>query len=74
MKIYRQIAYRLRIQRGPGNPDKVSERPRASRGKYLDSDEQPTLIEFDEFDRADIPGLLALGAIVPWEVADGEAG
>ncbi len=68
---YRQIAHRLRIQRGPGRPDKVSERPReGSRekgwGKFLDSEDHPTLITFDEHDQADIAGLLRLGAIVPY--------
>jgi len=75
---YRQMAHRLRIQRGPGRPDRVSERPRKGNrsfgwGEYADSDEQPTLITFDEHDRVDVPALLAIGAIVPWqEVTSGE--
>lgn len=71
-QVYRQLAHRLRIQRGPGNPDKVSERPRkGSRergwGDYLDSEQNPTLIEFDDLDRVDIDALLRTGAIVPYE-------
>lgn len=66
--VYRQIAHRLRIDRGPGRPDKVSERPRAGRQgdwrEFLDSDEAPTLIEFDEFDRVDVAALLRQGSIV----------
>lgn len=76
---YRQLSHRLRIQRGPGRPDKVLERPReGSRergwGRYLDSDEKPTLITFDEYDQVDIAQLLRSGAIVPWEevTTDGE--
>lgn len=69
-KPFRQFSRRLRIQRGPGKPDKVSERPvqELSDGsiRYLDSDEAPTLITFDEHDQVDIPSLLSIGAIVPW--------
>lgn len=69
---YRQIVHRLRIQRGPGQPDKVSERPReGSRdrgwGKYRDSDDAPTLITFDKHDRVNVEKLLRIGAIVPYE-------
>lgn len=68
---YRQIAHKLRIQRGPGNPHRESFRPReGSRergwGKFLDSDEAPTLIEFDALDQVDVPALLAQGAIVEY--------
>lgn len=85
MNIYRQVAHRLRINRGPGRPDKVSERPRAGRRgdwrEFLDSDEAPTLIAFDEYDQVNIPALLAQGAIAPHtpprraarRQADGEA-
>lgn len=79
MTVYRQIAHRLRINRGPGHPDKVSERPRAGArdrgwGAFLDSDESPTLIEFDELDQVDVPGLLRLGAIVPHPPKGGRRG
>ena len=67
---YRQISRKLRIQRGPGRPDKVSERPsrenKAGVRVYLDSDEAPTLIEFDEFDIVDIDQMLRIGAIAAW--------
>lgn len=70
-KPFRQIAHKLRIHRA-GQPDKIGERPRkGSRdqgwGDYLDSDQEPTLITFDEFDRVDIGALLRSGAIVAWE-------
>ena len=69
--IYRQVTHKLRMQRGPGRPDKNSERPReGSRaegwGRFLDTDAAPTLITFDEYDQVDIDALLRLGAIVPW--------
>lgn len=69
---YRQIVHRLRLNRGKGRADKVSERPReGSRengwGRYLDSDDNPTLIEFDEYDQIDVGHALRIGAIVPWE-------
>ena len=64
--VYRQIAHRLRIQRGPGRPDKVSERPRKDkRGPFLDGND-PTLIEIEEGDRVDVGFLLRTGALEPW--------
>lgn len=63
---YRQIAEKLRIQRGVGRPDKVSTRPRdKTSGRYLDAD-NPTLIELDQWDQVDMPSLLADGAIEPY--------
>ena len=63
-QVYRQIAHRLRVQRGPGRPDLVSERPRhKDSGRVLDSDEKPTLISFDEYCLIDLDGLVRLGAI-----------
>lgn len=69
--IYRQFSHRLRIQRGTGRPDKVSERPRQGSkergwGDYLDSDDAPTLIEFDALDQVDVRQLLKTGAIVAY--------
>ena len=62
-RTYVQIAHRLRIQRGPGKPDNVSERPREQKtGRYTDSD-APTLITFHRGDLADVESLLANGAI-----------
>lgn len=66
---FRQVSHRLRIQRGPGRTDKVSERPRVGSrergwGDYRDG--APTLITFDEHDRVDVEDLLRIGAIVPW--------
>ena len=68
---FRQVTHRLRIQRGPGNPDRVSERPReGSRergwGAYLDTD-NPTLVTFDALDQVDVGSLLGIGAIMPHE-------
>lgn len=65
---YRQVAMRLRVQRGPGNPDLVSERPHTKDAEgnpiYQDEDE-PTLITFDVDCQVDIEKLLKQGAIVP---------
>lgn len=71
-KTYRQLSHKLRIQRGPGRPDKVSARPRmGSRedgwGEFTDSDKEPTLITFDEYDQVNIPSLLAQGSLVEWK-------
>ncbi len=70
MAIYRQIAHRLRIHRAEGG-ERVSERPReGSRekgwGKFLDSDDAPTLVELDEGDQVDVTALLRSGAIQPY--------
>lgn len=70
MSKYVQIARKLRVQRGPGRPDLVSERPGkwVGRGgdneRYVFSDtESPTLIEFDEHCRVDVASMLAKGSI-----------
>lgn len=65
---YVQISRKLRIQRGPGVADLVSERPSDPRTKRLldDPANAPTLITLTEGDLADVPSLLALGAIVPY--------
>lgn len=66
---YVQLTRRLRVQRGPGHPDLVSERPLKlnARGEfkaYLDDpDSGPTLVEFDELCQVDIPALLRSGAL-----------
>lgn len=84
---YRQIAHRLRIHDATG-ASRDSERPRAgTRGNwrhYLDSDDEPTLLELREGDRVDIESLMRAGAIVPYQppkrraprkgAADGEVG
>lgn len=64
--VYRQVAHRLRIQGAPGKPDRISERPRhkASR-RFLDSDEDPTLVKLREGDPVDVDFLLGIGAIEP---------
>ena len=59
---YRQITYKLRVQRGPGRPDLVSERPRNKKGEYTD-DKKPKLVSFDEHCRVDVERLLRIGAI-----------
>ncbi len=62
---YWQLSHRLRIARGPGVPDRVSERPRdRDSGRYLDY-ESPTVVEFEVGDLVDVPSLLAIGAIAP---------
>ncbi len=65
---YIQLAPRLRIQRGAGKADLVSERPhkRDKHGNVAFSDDpekKPTLVEFDEHCQVDIPALLRIGAI-----------
>ena len=51
-KTYRQITYKLRVSRGLGKPDLVSARPskKDKQGNriFTDSDENPTLVTFDE--------------------------
>lgn len=68
---YRQISKRLRIQRGPGNPDKVNERPmktnRDGTDRWFDSVDKPTVVVFDEFDQVDVPFLLSIGALAEIE-------
>mgnify|MGYP001577541094 CR=1 FL=1 len=64
---YIQLVHRLRIHRGPGKADKVSERPREGNrddgwGAYRDLD-KPTLITFESGDQANIVDLLRTGAI-----------
>lgn len=69
---YRQIAHRLRVQLGRGNPDWVSERPRNARtGRYLDLDDQgrsTTIVEPPE--GAHIEQLLRAGALQTIETED----
>lgn len=64
---YRQVAWKLRIQKDVGaGPHKESVRPRkGKRGPYLDDDE-PTLIEIEEDDAIDVESLLAQGGIVKY--------
>ena len=71
---YVQIARKLRVQRGPGRPDLVSERPGkwVGRGgdseRYVFSDaDAPTLVEFDEHCRGDVAAMLKAGAIREYE-------
>lgn len=71
MTTYRQIAHKLRIARGPGNPDRLSARPRQGNrergwGAYLDSDDAPTLVTFEPGDLVDVDALLRSGAIAPY--------
>lgn len=79
-RTYRLITHRLRIQRGPGNPDKVVERPRAGSreagwSEFLDSDENPTLITFDELDQIDVASHLRGGGLCEYApMVDEEVG
>lgn len=75
---YRQIAHKLRIQAGPGKPDRLSERPRARSGRYLDED-NPTMVELYEGDLVDVPSLIQQGGLERVEpprkeAASGKAG
>lgn len=69
---YIQIAERLRIQRGAGRPDLVSERPtrrnpKGDRVAYLDDPAtNPTLVEFDEHCQVNIDFLLRTGGLRPY--------
>ena len=67
---YRQVSHKLLIQRGAGNPDLVSQRPRRGRrgswGEYIDSDAKPTLVEFDDRCIVDVEYLLKIGAIIEY--------
>lgn len=69
-KQYRQVTLRLRIQRGAGHPDFVSERPRrriaAEQYEYTDI-ESPTLVSFDRHCQVDVEQLLRIGAIEQYE-------
>lgn len=73
-QVYRLITPRLRVQRGSGNEDLVVERPKVTQGKgsknertiFKDSDEEPTLVEFDELCQVDVDFLLKIGAIAPY--------
>ena len=73
MAIYVQLSRRLRVQRGPGNADLVSARPveldaEGEVVRYLDDPERdPTLVEFDALCRVNVPQLLRIGAIRPYE-------
>lgn len=63
---YRQIVEKLRVQRGPGKPDTTSVRPRNQKtGRWLDSDQDPTLIVLHKGDQADIEFLVRIGALAP---------
>ena len=80
-QVYRVISAKLRVQRGPGREDLVAARPVALTAKgavkrdrhgnaaYLDSDEAPTLVTFDEHCRVNIAQLLRIGAIAEWTPA-----
>ncbi len=63
---YRQLSLRLRVQRGQGRKDLVSERPHKMTDAgpvYSDSLEKPTIVTFDEHCQVDIEAMLGSGAI-----------
>lgn len=68
-RTYVQIVERLRVQRGAGEADLVSQRPvrRNAKGERVafadDPDTAPTLVTFDERCQVNIPFLLRTGAI-----------
>lgn len=63
---YRQLAQRLRVQRGAGQPDAILERPRDKRTKtFLDGD-SPTLVTFAAGDQVDVAFLLSIGALATY--------
>lgn len=57
-KQYRQISGKLRIQRGPGRPDYVSERPRDPRTQRYTDLEEPTLVSFDQHCQVDVEKMI----------------
>ena len=64
---FEQVTLRLRVQRGEGKPDLVSERPQerisgSDQKRYTDLD-APTLVTFDSHCLVDVDALLASGAI-----------
>lgn len=62
--LYRQLAHKLRVQ---GRTPETSVRPRHEKSKrYLDSDDEPTLIELGPSDPVDVEWLLQIGAIAPY--------
>jgi len=70
---WRQISRRIRVQRGSGRPDLVSERPVKGSGRrpdgswaWADSEEAPTLVTFDEHCRVDPLSMVAQGSLVAW--------
>ncbi len=73
MTVYRQLARRLRFQRGPGRPDLVSERARTldvttNRYRYTDLDasgQSTTTIDVPDDVQADVAALIRSGAIEP---------
>lgn len=69
-KTYRLVTAKLRVQRGPGNPDLVVARPLkpgdSNQRVFTDSDENPTLVTFDDLCQVDIDNLLAVGAIAEY--------
>jgi hypothetical protein len=81
-RVYRVIAHGLRVQRGPGREHLEVKRPyrENARGQrvYLDSEEAPTLVSFDEHCQVDVGKLIAMGGIVavspetPFDAAQGE--
>lgn len=64
---YRQIAHRLRLQRGSGKPHVESERPRHKKsGRYTDLDaagQSTTTIDIPDDVTDDVAGLLRRGSI-----------
>lgn len=64
--VYQVMAKGIRVQR-PGREHLEVKRPyNARREVFLDSDEAPTLIQFEEGEHVDLDGLLRTGAIVPY--------
>ena len=77
-QVYRVIAAKLRIQRGPGRPDLEVERPYKAgplgSRVFRDSEEAPTTIEFDEFCIIDLDSLIRIGALIPTAGKRGKRG
>lgn len=63
---YRQISEKLRVNHGPGKGETTNSRPRSRAGVYLDGTE-PTLLTLHEGDLVDLPFLIGIGALEPYE-------
>lgn len=69
-KTFRVLGKGLRFERGPGMPHKEVFRPRRNDPRtgyvFTDSDEDPTLVKFEEGDQVDVDALIQIGGIIPW--------
>ena len=68
---YVQLSRGLRISRGAGQPDRLSQRPMGEdrKGRFFKDDPttNPTLVTFEIGDQVDVASLLRIGAILPYQ-------